>query len=97
MLLNKKNNSNEASKASYGGTNNERLFDLDLEDLLDDECEQIVLSPELLNSFVTCSKNKKNYNKDKIETLFRHVIFLYNDTMQITDKYRKINISKENI
>lgn len=96
MLLNNKN-SNEVSMTSNGGAKNERLFNLDLEDLIDDDYEQIVLSPELLNAFVTCSKNKKNYNKDTIETIFKHVIFLYNDTMQMTDKYRKINIFKENI
>ena len=63
------------------------LTNLKLVDLLDNEDEQIVLSKELFNAFVTASEGKKNYSDKKIYDLFKNVVFLYNDTIQSTDKF----------
>ena len=80
---------------SFGGANKRNLFNLDLEDLLDDECEQIILSPELFNAFITSSKNRKNFNKDDIRKLFKYVIYLYNDTIQTTEMYGNLTYLKK--
>ena len=63
------------------------LTNLSLVDLLDDEDEQIILSKELFNAFIIASRGKKNYNDKKIYDLFKNVVFLYNDTIQSTDKF----------
>lgn len=63
------------------------LTNLSLVDLLDDEDEQIILSKELFNAFVIASRGKKNYSDKKIYDLFKNVVFLYNDTIQSTDKF----------
>lgn len=90
------NFNNEGGKIpSDGGATKKGLFNLELSDLLDDECDQIVISPELYNAFITSSKGRKNFDKDKIYRLFKHVIYLYNDTMQITDKYGNLTYLKK--
>ena len=66
------------------------LTNLSLVDLLDDEDEQIILSKELFNAFIIASRGKKNYNDKKIYDLFKNVVFLYNDTIQSTDKFGAI-------
>lgn len=67
-----------------GGAN---VFDIQLDDLLDDDSYQIVMSKRLFNAFDNSSKNKKNYDKENSLKLFKYVVFLYNDTVEYAKKY----------
>lgn len=62
------------------------LFNFSLEDLLVDECEQIIISDELFMAFNKRSKGKKYYSK-KIYSLFEYVVYLYNDTNDWTNQF----------
>lgn len=62
------------------------LFNFSLEDLLIDECEQIIISDELFMAFDKRSKGKKYYSK-KIYSLFKYVVYLYNDTNDWTNQF----------
>lgn len=62
------------------------LFNFSLEDLLIDECEQIIISDELFMAFAKRSKGKKYYSK-KIYSLFKYVVYLYNDTNDWTNQF----------
>lgn len=62
------------------------LFNFSLEDLLIDECEQIIISDELFMAFNKRSKGKKYYSK-KIYSLFEYVVYLYNDTNDWTNQF----------
>ncbi len=74
------------SKNKDRGTETVALINLSLEDLLTDDCEQIVHSNELIHAFVKSSKDKKYYGA-KIYSLFKYVVCLYNDTMNDADKF----------
>lgn len=63
----------------------EKLTNVKLVDLLDDDLDQIIISDELFNAFNMILKDKKYYSKKEVKRLFQHVIFLYNDT-QSEDK-----------
>lgn len=71
----------------FGGVSSNKLSNLELSDLLEDECDQIIISPELFNAFVNYSKGKKNFDRKKTYSLFKYVVYLYNDTLQATSKY----------
>lgn len=62
------------------------LFNFSLEDLLIDECEQIIISDELFMAFNKRSKGKKYYNK-KIYSLFKYVVYIYNETNDWTNQF----------
>lgn len=78
---------NDGEKIPSLGGERSKCFMLDLEDLIDDECDQIVLSQQLFKAFAASSKNMKNFDKDKMYMFFKHVVYLYNDTLQKSDKY----------
>ena len=78
---------NDGEKIPSLGGERSKCFILDLEDLIDDECDQIVLSQQLFKAFAASSKNMKNFDKDKMYMFFKHVVYLYNDTLQKSDKY----------
>lgn len=64
-----------------------QLMDVDLEDLLDDDVNQITASSVLFNAFENSSKNKKYYDKNTIRDLYKYVVYLYNDTIEVSEKY----------
>lgn len=63
------------------------LFNMQLNDLLDDDSTQIIVSKNLFNAFDNSSKCKKNYDETTSLSLFKYVVFLYNDTIEHTKKY----------
>ena len=84
--MKKKNFKNRLLK-SMGGTEEQELMGLEMKDLIDDDCDQIIISTALFKAFVQSSKTRKNYDADKIKPLFKYVVYLYNDTIQVTEKY----------
>jgi hypothetical protein len=78
---------NDGEFTSLGGISKKGLFNLELKDLLEDECEQIVMSSELFNAFKANSKRKKYYRSEKIYNLFKYVVYLYNDTLLETENF----------
>lgn len=84
--MKKKNFKNRLLK-SMGGTEKTQLIGLDLNELIDDDSDQIIISTALFNAFIKSSKTRKNYDADKIKHLFKYVVYLYNDTIQVTEKY----------
>lgn len=76
-------------KEKIGGTDSNSF---ELKDLIDDEEDQIVISDTLFEAFDESSKNKSNYSKRKSYKLFKHIVCLYNDTIDDT-KFRCINVS----
>ena len=62
------------------------LFNMQLNDLLDDDSSQIIVSKNLFNAFDNSSKCKKNYDETTSLSLFKYVVFLYNDTIEHTKK-----------
>lgn len=76
-------------KEKNGGTHPSTF---ELKDLIDDEQDQIVLSDTLFDAFDASSKNKSNYSKRKSWKLFKHIVCLYNDTIDDT-KFRCSYIS----
>lgn len=72
---------------SMGGTEDSKLIGLEMKELLDDDSDQIIISAALFNAFIESSKSRKNYDADNIKHLFKYVVYLYNDTMQVTEKY----------
>lgn len=87
---------NDGRFPSLGGTSKKGLFNLELKDLLEDECEQIVMSTELFKAFVESSKCRKNYNGEKIYSLFKYLVYLYNDTMEDTNKFGALTYLERN-
>ena len=85
--MGKKISLNRLQSKSIGGTNNNELLNLEMRYLIDDDVNQIIMSPALFNAFKNSSKNKKNYNESSIKNLFKYVVLLYNDTIQENDKY----------
>ena len=85
--MGKKISLNRLQSKSIGGTNNNELLNLEMRYLIDDDVNQIIMSPALFNAFKNSSKNKKNYNESSIKNLFNYVVLLYNDTIQENDKY----------
>lgn len=84
--MRRKNFKNRLLK-SMGGTEETQFIGLDLKELIDDDSDQIIISTALFNAFVKSSKTRKNYDADKIKHLFKYVVYLYNDTIQVTEKY----------
>ena len=76
-------------KKRDGGTHSNPL---ELKDLIDDEQNQIPLSYTLFEAFDNSSKTKRNYNKAKSWKFFKHIVCLYDDTIDNT-KFRCTNIS----
>lgn len=70
-----------------GGT-----IEFDLEDLIEDDVEQIVMSDTLFRAFDNSSKLKKHYDKRKSRKLFKYVVVLYNDSPDDV-KFRCFNLS----
>lgn len=85
--MGKKISLNRLQSKSIGGTNNNELLNLEMRYLIDDDVNQIIMSPALFNAFKNSSKNKKNYNESSIKNLFKYIVLLYNDTIQENDKY----------
>lgn len=83
----KKNEFKNRLLKSMGRTAEVQLVGLEMRELIDDDYDQIIISPALLNAFISSSKNKKNFDADNIKHLFKYVVFLYNDTIQVTEKY----------
>lgn len=71
------------------------LFSIPLNDLLDDDCTQIIVSKNLFNAFDNSSKSKKHYDKTTSLALFRYIVFLYNDTIETTKKYGALTYLKK--
>lgn len=65
----------------------EQLMNIDMEDLIDDDANQITESPILLSAFKNSSKKRRYFKENKISELYKYVIYLYNDTIQVSDKY----------
>ena len=84
--MEKKNFKNRLSK-SMGGTEETNFIGLELNELIDDDSDQIIISTTLFNAFVQSSKTRKNYDAKKIKHLFKYVVYLYNDTISVTEKY----------
>lgn len=77
---------------NFIGGNIIESMDFELGELIDDEVDQIIISTPLFQAFDNSSKFKLHYNKRKSRKLFKHVVYLYNDSVD-TLRYRSINIS----
>ena len=77
--MGKKISLNRLQSKSIGGTNNNELLNLEMRYLIDDDVNQIIMSPALFNAFKNSSKNKKNYKK-LILKIYLNTLYCYTMT-----------------